>query len=65
MSEGHAYPSPQAFRQALTRAEAGRSLLLIAPTLTEALAVVRPFVDPLLAGAAVGRWDSKLGHWTR
>lgn len=46
-------------------AEAGRSLLLIAPTLTEALALVRPFVDPLLAGAAVGRWDSKLGHWTR
>ncbi len=46
-------------------AEAGRSLLLIAPTLTEALAVIRPFVDPLLAGAAVGRWDPKLGRWTR
>ena len=45
-------------------AEAGRSLLLIAPTLTEALAVVRPFVDPLLAGAAAGRWDPKLGRWT-
>jgi hypothetical protein len=45
-------------------AEAGRSLLLIAPTLTEALGVVRPFVDPLLAGAAVGRWDPKLGRWT-
>jgi hypothetical protein len=46
-------------------AEAGRSLLTTAPTLTEALAVVRPFVDPLLAGAAVGRWDPKLGRWTR
>lgn len=44
-------------------AEAGRSLLTIAPTLAEALAVVRPFVDPLLAGAAVGRWDPKLGRW--
>ncbi len=45
-------------------AEARRSLLLIAPTLAEALAVVRPFVDPLLAGAAVGRWDPTLGRWT-
>jgi hypothetical protein len=45
-------------------AEAGRSLLLIARTLDEALAVVRPFVDPLLAGAAVGWWDPKLGRWT-
>lgn len=44
-------------------AEAGRSLLLIAPTLTEALAVVGPFVDPLLAAAAIGRWDPKLGRW--
>lgn len=44
-------------------AEAARSLLTIAPTLDEALGVVRPFVDPLLAGAAVGRWDRKLGHW--
>lgn len=46
-------------------AEAGRSLLTTAPTLSEALAVVRPFVDPLLAGAAVGRWDPKLGRWMR
>jgi hypothetical protein len=45
-------------------AEAGRSLLTIAPTLTEALAVVRPFVGPLLVGAAVGRWDPELGRWT-
>ena len=45
-------------------AEARRSLLLIAPTLAEALAVVRPFVDPLLAATAIGRWDPTLGHWT-
>lgn len=45
-------------------AEAGRSLLLTAPTLTEALAAVRPFVDPLVLGAAIGRWDPKLGCWT-
>ncbi len=45
-------------------AEAGRSLLRIAPTLTEALGVVRPFVDPLLAGTAIGRWDPKRGRWT-
>lgn len=45
-------------------AEAGRSLLPTAPTLDEALTVVRPFVDPLLAGTAIGRWDPKLGCWT-
>ena len=45
-------------------AEARRSLLLIAPTLTEALALVRPFVDPLLTGAATGRWDPTVGRWT-
>lgn len=45
-------------------AEVGRSLLLIAPSLTEALAVVCPFVDSLLVGAAVGQWDPRLGRWT-
>ncbi len=45
-------------------AEAGRSLLTTSPTLTEALAVVRPFVDPLLAGTAIGRWNPKFGRWT-
>jgi hypothetical protein len=44
-------------------AEAGRSLLPTARTLDEALGVIRPFIDPLLAGAAVGRWDQKLGRW--
>jgi len=45
-------------------AEAGRSLLLTARTLDEALAVVRPFIDPLLAGTAVGTWDPAHRHWT-
>ncbi|OFW74702.1 MAG: hypothetical protein A2Y55_08945 [Actinobacteria bacterium RBG_16_68_12] len=44
-------------------AEAGRSLLTSALTLDEALTVVRPFIDPLLAGAATGRWDPKVGRW--
>lgn len=44
--------------------EAGRSLLPVARTLDEALAVVRPFVDPLLAGIAVGRWDPVGRTWT-
>jgi len=44
--------------------EAGRSLLPAARTLDEALAVVRPFVDPLLIGTAVGSWDPNAGAWT-
>jgi hypothetical protein len=44
-------------------AEAGRSLLPIAPTLDEALAVVRPFLDPLMDESAVGRWDPNAGRW--
>lgn len=44
-------------------AEAGDSLLPIARTLDEALAVVRPFLDPLLAGSAHGRWDPEDSRW--
>jgi hypothetical protein len=44
-------------------AEARRSLLLAAHTLDEALAVVRPFVDPLLDGTAAGVWDHERGAW--
>lgn len=44
-------------------AEAGRSLLPTAHTLDEALAVVRPFADPLLDGSALGRWDASTGSW--
>ncbi len=45
-------------------AEANRSVLPIAGTLDEALAVVRPFLNPLLAGNAAGRWDPARGRWT-
>jgi hypothetical protein len=44
-------------------AETRRSLLPVAPTLDEALAIVAPFLDPLLAGSAAGRWDPKSGRW--
>jgi Nucleotidyl transferase AbiEii toxin, Type IV TA system len=45
------------------RAEAGRSLLPVARDLDGALAVVRPFLDPLLDGSAVGTWDHTQGTW--
>lgn len=45
-------------------AEAGRSLLPIARTLDEALAVVGPFIDPLLDGSASGTWVPPKG-WPR
>ncbi len=45
-------------------AEAGRSLLPRARTLDEALAIVRPFLDPLLGGSAAGGWDREHGRWT-
>jgi hypothetical protein len=44
-------------------AEARRSLLPAARTLDEALAVVSPFLDPLLDGTAAGRWDPRHGEW--
>ncbi len=44
--------------------EAAGSLLTDASTLDEALAIVRPFVNPLLQGTAGGRWDHKHGDWT-
>ncbi len=45
-------------------AEAHRSLLDMAPTLDKALAVVRPFLDPLLDGSAAGVWNRKSGSWS-
>jgi hypothetical protein len=45
-------------------AEAGRSLLPVAHTLDDALAVVAPFLDPLLDGSATGGWDSARRLWT-
>jgi hypothetical protein len=44
--------------------EAADSVLTDAHTLDEALAIVRPFVNPLLQGTAGGCWDHKRGEWT-
>jgi hypothetical protein len=44
-------------------AEARRSLLPVAHTLDEALAIVAPFVDPLLDGRATERWDPARRQW--
>jgi len=44
-------------------AEARRSLLALARTLDEALATVRPFLDPVFDSGAVGRWDPKAERW--
>lgn len=43
--------------------EARRALLLRSRTLAEALATVRPFVDPLLDGTAVGSWSPERSRW--
>lgn len=45
-------------------AEAKRSLLTNAHTLDEALAVVRPFVDPILLATATDSWDHERGTWS-
>jgi Nucleotidyl transferase AbiEii toxin, Type IV TA system len=44
-------------------AEARRSLLDIAQNLDDALAIVGPFLDPLLGDVAVGRWDPEAMEW--
>ena len=46
-------------------AEARRSLLKTALVLDEALAVVRPFVDPLFNGSARGIWEPVAGRWVQ
>jgi nucleotidyltransferase AbiEii toxin of type IV toxin-antitoxin system len=45
-------------------AEAQRAVMPRARTLDEALAIVRPFLDPLLDGTASGRWDPNSRTWT-
>lgn len=50
--------------QAGYRAEARRAVGLSAMKLDDALAVVRPFIDPLLAGTAVGEWGAGVQAWT-
>ena len=44
-------------------AEAARSLLQVARTLDEALAVVSPFVDPVLDQTAAGVWHAPSQEW--
>jgi len=44
--------------------EAKRSVVPMPNTLDDALAVVRPFLDPLLDGTATGRWDPAQRSWT-
>lgn len=44
-------------------AEARRSLLPIAQTLDAAIRVVRPLIDPLLAGNARGHWEPTGRRW--
>jgi hypothetical protein len=43
--------------------EARRSLLRLAKTLDEALAIIRPFIDALLDGSAFGQWDPSSLQW--
>jgi Nucleotidyl transferase AbiEii toxin, Type IV TA system len=44
-------------------AQARRSLLPVAPTLDDALAIVRPCLDPLLDHSASGRWEPTRRLW--
>jgi hypothetical protein len=46
-------------------AEARRSLLRVASTLDQALAIVAPFLDPLLGGSATGTWEPESGRWAQ
>lgn len=57
-----AVPAPELWERGYA-AEADRSLLPMARTLDEALAVVGPFLDPLLGGTSTGTWDPKRGLW--
>ena len=43
--------------------EARRAVTPIAATLAEALAIVRPFLDPLLDNTAAGAWDPAQQTW--
>jgi hypothetical protein len=44
-------------------AEAERSLLPVAHRLDEALAIVRPFLDPLMDATALGTWNPHEARW--
>jgi hypothetical protein len=43
--------------------EARRSKLTVGLTLDKALAIVKPFTDPLLNGSAQGHWDPVVCQW--
>jgi len=45
------------------RSEARRTVGLQALELDEALSLVRPFLDPLLAGTALGEWNPEIQGW--
>jgi hypothetical protein len=45
-------------------AEARRAVLPDVRTLDEALAEIRPFIDPLMDGTAAGAWNPKNRRWT-
>lgn len=45
------------------QAESRRTVGLSASRLDEALALVSPFIDPLLVGTATGRWEPKALSW--
>lgn len=45
-------------------AEARRAVKPVPARLDDALAVVRPFVDPILGGSASGRWQPKDQRWS-
>jgi hypothetical protein len=55
-------PDPQLWETGYA-AEARRALLPQARILSEALTILRPFVDPLLARTAEGRWDPRRRRW--
>jgi hypothetical protein len=60
----HAFAVPdRALWESGYAAEATRSMLKTAPTLKDALAVVIPFLNPLLDGTAAGGWDPNRGCW--
>jgi hypothetical protein len=44
-------------------AEARRTVVPMAPTLGDALAIVRPCIDPLLGGHVAGRWSPTVRQW--
>jgi hypothetical protein len=44
-------------------AEARRSLLTTGTTVDDAIAVVAPFLDPVMAGRAHGTWHPPEGTW--